>query len=97
MICSTPNIHIRNLDVALNCSNASPTSPTIADRTQPPINHPILILTTLFQDATQENDIFELTTVNHHYAQAMKSNLDLLQYVRSNLCVVHKIAMQILN
>ena len=31
MICITPNNHIYNLDVALNGSNASLTSPTTAD------------------------------------------------------------------
>ena len=36
MICSTPNNHILNLDVTLNSSNATPTSPTTADSPQPP-------------------------------------------------------------
>ena len=53
MICSTPTTHIRNLNVALNGSNASPTSPTNAGRPQPPINHHILTLTAMFQDAIQ--------------------------------------------
>ena len=69
MIGCTPNTQIHNLDVALNGSNASPTSPTTADRPQPPIDHTILILTAPFQ----ENDIFELTSVDHQYVQAMKS------------------------
>ena len=69
MICSTPNNHIRNLNVAMNGSNASPTSPATSDRPQPPINHPILILTTRFQDAIQENDIFELTYVDYQYTK----------------------------
>ena len=97
MICSTLNNHIHNLDVALNGSNDTPTSPTTTDRPQPLINHPILILTATFQDAIQENNIFELTSVNHQYTQAMKSNLDFLQYDCSNLRAVHKIALQILN
>ena len=104
MICSTPNTHIHNLDVALNGSNASPASPTIADRPQPLINHPqplinhtILILIAAFQKAIQENDNFKLTSVDHQYAQAMKYNLDFFLYDRSNLQAVHKIDMQILN
>ena len=97
MICSTPNNHIRNLDVALNGSNASLTSPTTADRPQPPINHHILTLTAMFQDAIQENDIFELTPANNQYTQAMNSNPDFSLYDHSNLRAVHKIAMQILN
>ena len=95
MICSTPNTHIHNLDVALNGSNASPASPTIADRPQPLINHPqplinhtILILIAAFQKAIQENDNFKLTSVDHQYAQAMKYNLDFFLYDRSNLQAV---------
>ena len=76
---ASPITHIRNLDVALNGSNASPTSPTIADRPQPPINH-ILNLTTMFQDAIQEKDIFKLTATNNYYTQAMNSNPDFALY-----------------
>ena len=94
MICCTPNTHICNLDVVLNGSNASPTA---ADRPQPAINHPILILTTAFQDAIQENDIFELTSVDHQYVQAMKSNLDFLQYDCCDFPAVQKIVTKILN
>ena len=93
MICSTQNTHICNLDVALNGSNGSLTSPTIADRPQPPINHPILILTPVFQDAIQENDIFVWTSIDHQYTQAMKSNLDFFHNDCSNLHALHKIAM----
>ena len=56
--------HISNLDVALNGSNASQTSPTIANRPQPPIDHPILLLTASFQLAIQENNIVEITAIN---------------------------------
>ena len=95
MICSTPNNHIRNLNVALNGSNAIP---TIANCPHPPINHHILTLTAMFKDAIQGmNDIFELATANNQYTQAMNSNPDFSLYDRSNLPAVHKIAMQILN
>ena len=97
MICSTLNTHIRNLDVALKDINASPTSQTIANRPQPLINHHISTLTAMFQDAIQENDIFELTTANDQYTQAMSYNPDFSLYDCSNLCIVHKITMQILN
>ena len=73
MTCCTPNTHVPNLDVALNSNNASPAS---ANRPQQPvnhsqllINHPILILTAAFQEAIQENHIFELTSVDHQYAR----------------------------
>ena len=46
----------------------------------------------MFQDAIQEQDIFELTTTNNQYTQAMNSNPDFTLYDRSN-----KTAMQILN
>ena len=94
---ASPITHIRNLDVALNGSNASPTSPTIADRPQPPINHPILTLTAAFLDAIQENNIFELTAIYHLYKQSLKSNLDFFLYDRSNLQAAHNTAMQLLN
>ena len=55
-----------------------------------------MILTATFQEAIQEINIFELTSVNHQYVQAMKSNLDFFLYDHSNLHA-HKIAMQILN
>ena len=51
MICNTLNTHIRNMNVALNGSNASPTSPTNADCPQPPTYHPISTLTSMFQEA----------------------------------------------
>ena len=76
MICSTLNNHIRNLNVALNGSNNSPTTRAIADHPQPLINHHILTLTAMLQDAIQENDIFELTTANNQYTQAMNPNPD---------------------
>ena len=45
IICSTRNNHIRNLDVALSCSNSTPTSLIIPNRPQLPTNHHILTLT----------------------------------------------------
>ena len=97
MICSTPINHVPNLDGALNSSNAPPTSLTTPDRPQPPINHPILTLTAAFLNAIQENNIFELTTINHLYNQSLKSNLDFLLNDRSNLRAAHNTAMQLLN
>ena len=94
---STLNNQIRNLNVALNSSNASPTSLTLANRPQPPINHHILTLTAMFQNAIQENDIFELTTANNQYTKAMNSNPDFSLYGSFNLHIIHKIPMQILN
>ena len=67
MICSSPTTRIRNLNVALKASNASPISTTSANRPQPLINHHILTLTAMFQDAIQEQDIFKLTTANNQY------------------------------
>ena len=97
MICSSPNTHIRNLDVALNGSNASPTSLTIADHPQPPIDHPVLLLTTAFQLAIQKNDIDELTAINHLYIQTLGSNLDFWLYDRSNLHATQQTAINLLN
>ena len=112
MICSTLNTHICNLDVA------SPTSPTIANRSQPPINHPqlpinhpqppinhpqplithpILILTTAFQEPSRRTTSSNWPLSTTSTPRAMKSNLDFFLYDHSNLCAVHKIAMQILN
>ena len=82
---ASPITHIRNLDVALNGSKASLTTPTTADRPQPPINHHILNLTAMFQDAIQENDIFYLTAVNNQNTQVMSSNPDFALYDSSNL------------
>ena len=79
MICCTPITPIRNLNVALNGSNASPTSLTMVDRPQSPDNHP------MFQDTIHENDIFELTTANNLYTQAINSTMDFSLYDRSNL------------
>ena len=93
---ASPITHIRNLDVALNSSNGTPTSLTTTDRPQPPINHPILLLTATFQKAIQENAIDELTCFNHLYALTMHSTPDFWLYDSSNLCAIHKIAMQIL-
>ena len=67
MIYCKPNNHIRNLNVALNCSNASPTSLTINDPPQPPTNHLIFNLTAMCQEAIQENDILKLTSANYQY------------------------------
>ena len=90
MICSTPTYHVRNLGVALN-SNYAPTSPINPAR-PPPIDHPILLLTTI-----QQNDIDELTNINHLYKHTMKSNIDCLLYDRSNLCATRQTAMNLLN
>ena len=50
----SPITHIRNLDVALNGSNATPT-PLTTSLPQPPTDHPILLLTAVYQLAVQEN------------------------------------------
>ena len=97
MICCTPTTHIRNLNVALNGSNAPPTSPTITGKPQPPINHYISNLTATFLDAIQEQDSFELNATVNRYTQAMDSNPDFDRYDRSNIREAHKTAVQILN
>ena len=68
MICSTPINHVCNL----NSSNAPPTT---ADRPQPPANQIILLLTTAFQLTIQENEINELTAINHLYDQTIQLGL----------------------
>ena len=64
---NTDQPHPQPLNVALNSSNASSTSPTTADRSQPPANHAILLPTAMFNIAIQEKDIDELTAINHLY------------------------------
>ena len=96
MICNTPINHIRNLDVALNRDHGTQTSRTTTAR-PPPTNQTILLLTTAFQLAIQENDIDEVTSINHLYNQTLKSNLDFILYDRSNLHATRKIAMNLLN
>ena len=78
--------HIRNLDVTFNSSNALPNSLTIADCPPLSVDHPILLLTTVFQLAIQENDIDELTAINHLYLQNLGSYMELLLYDCSDLC-----------
>ena len=64
---NTDQPHPQPLNVALNSSIASSTSPTTADRPQPPANHAILLLAAMFNVAIQEKDIDELTAINHLY------------------------------
>ena len=96
MICSTLINHVRNLDMAMNNSNAPQTSLTTANSPQLPINHLILTLTTALQDAIQENDIIELTAIDHLYRQTLKDNLDFFLYDRSNLRAAHVTVKQLL-
>ncbi len=63
---NTDQPHPQPLNVALNSSNASSTSPTTADGPQPPTNHAILLPTAMFNIAIQEKDIDELTDINHY-------------------------------
>ena len=78
--------------MALNSNHAPQTSPTTTT-CLPPIDHAILLHTAAFQ----ENDINELTSINHLYNQTLKSNLDFLLYDRSDLRATWQIAMNILN
>ena len=96
MICSTPINYVSNLDMAMNSSNAPPTSSTTADHPQPPINHLILTLTAGLQDAIQENDIIKLIIIDHLYRQTLKDNLDFFLYDRSNLRAAHVTVKQLL-
>ena len=101
MICHTPNTHIHNLNVALNGSNASLTSPTNTDRPQPPTNRTIWSLTLWFQEAIQEvfleNDVFELSAAINQYTWAMNCDSDFGLYNCFNLRAVRKIALQTFN
>ena len=95
MICSTPTNQVRNLDVALN-SDYAPTSPI--NPTRPLlIDHPIVLLTSTFQLAIQQNDINELTNVNHLYNHTMKFNIDCLLYDRTDLYAARQTPMNLLN
>ena len=97
MICSTRINHVRNLDMAMNNSNAPQTSLTTANSPQLPINHLILTLTTALQDAIQENDIIELTAIDHLYRQTLKDNLDFFLYDHSNLRTAYVTVKQLIN
>ena len=97
MICCTPNTQVHNLDKALNSNNASLTSPTALNNRLTTLHRQLATLTAPFQGAIQEKYIFKLTSVDHQYTQAMKSNMDFLLYDLSNLRTVNKTALQILN
>ena len=86
MICCTPTNHVRNLDEALNSSDATQTSPTDVYLPQPPPNHRILVFTNRFLNAIQTNDVLDIEDINQLYKNIMKSNLDFLTYDCSALC-----------
>ena len=84
LLCYAPPSHVRNLDVDLNSSNASSSSPS-KPLPQPPDDHPIALLTFAFQNAIQTNDIDELEAVTHLYTNSLNTNLDFIKYDRSTL------------
>ena len=76
--CSAPTSHIHNLDADLDSSNASSTPPTTIHLPRPPADHPILLLTSVFQNAIQTNNVHELEVIDYLNKNTMKSNLDFL-------------------
>ena len=85
---STPTSHVRNLGEDLDSSNASSTPPTTITLPWPPADHPILLLTSAFQNAIQTNNMHELEDLNHLYRNTLKSHLDFLLYDRFNLIAI---------
>ena len=81
--------------IVLANANASTNRPTT--KPQPPPDHLIVRLTEMFQDAIQDNDIFELESAMKQYTLAMSSNPDFATYNRSDLRTAHNQAKQILN
>ena len=82
MICRTLINQVRTLDVALNSSNAPPTSPITTECPQPLITHPIL--TAALLDAIMENNIVKLTAFDHlyyKYGVAKLSSPDILKII----------------
>ena len=57
MLCCTPTNHVHNLNAAPDATNL-PT--TTAKPPQPPPDHLIVNLSSLFQNAVLENDVFKL-------------------------------------
>jgi len=84
LLCYAPPSHVRNLDVDLNSSNASSSTPS-KPLPQPPDDHPIALLTFAFQNAIQTNDIDELEAVTHLYTNSLQTNMDFIKYDRSTL------------
>ena len=65
---------IESSTIVLANANALTNRPTT--KPQPPPDHLIVHLTTMFQDAIQDNDIFELEGAMKLYTLAFDSNLD---------------------
>ena len=97
LVCSTPTNHIRNLDEALNSSDATQTSPTTDELPDPPTDHPICHLNTALQLAIQKNNVNELKAFTKLYNTNLESNLEFCFYNRSVIQTTYLTAMKILD
>ena len=85
MVCCTPTNHIRNLDEALNSSDATQIPPTTDKLPHPPPDHPILIITAAFKRAILKKDITLLKSCVKQYLHHLDTNLEFMKYHCSDL------------
>ena len=97
IICCAPTNHVCNLNAALDTTNSPTTnSITTAKPPQAPPNHLIVHLTSMFQNAILENDVFKLDATMKQYARAMTSDPKFVIYDCSDLRTNCNHTMQIL-
>ena len=74
----------------------SPTS-TTTNLPPPPPNHPIRLLTTVFNSAIQQNDTEALTNLRNLYNHTMRTNLEFCFYDLNDLNPARTTANQLIN
>ena len=101
LVCGTPTNHVRNLDEALNNSEATQVSPTTDEDflslPTPPPNHLIRKLTIKFLNAIKKEDFLAIETTNKQFIFYTETGLESLDYDCSVLYDARLTAMNLLS
>jgi hypothetical protein len=101
LVCGTPTNHVRNLDEALNNSEATQVSPTTDEDflslPTPPPNHLIRKLTIKFLNAIKKEDFLAIETTNKQFISYTETRLESLNYDCSVLYDARLTAMNMLS